>query len=155
MQENFGLIFRTLCLGVQSWSPFATRKSGHIWRIWAERTQTLVPKSTKVAQIHLPERNSTKIRPISAKFFRQKLAKIPPNFRQISQISFHKSQRLRNHYEIQQMAISSGKICGFSTPGVADICRKPCDLRSETQIPPSREWRKLSQNPVAVFSCSG
>ena len=64
-------------------------------------------------------------------------------------------QRLRNHYEIQQMAFSSGKICGFSTLGVADICRKSCDLRSNMQIPPTREWRKLSQNPVAVFSCSG
>ena len=64
-------------------------------------------------------------------------------------------QRLRNHYAIQQMAFSSGTICGFSTPGVADICRQPCDLRSKTQIPPSQESRKLSQNPVAVFSCSG
>ena len=44
-----------------------TRKSGHIWRIWAETTQTLMPKSTKVAQIHLPECNSVKIRQISAK----------------------------------------------------------------------------------------
>ena len=43
---------------VQSWSSFVTRKSGHIWRIWAEMTQTLMPKSTKVAQIHLPECNS-------------------------------------------------------------------------------------------------
>ena len=60
-------------------------------------------------------------------------------------------QRLQNHYEIQHMAFSSGKICGFSTLGVADICRKLCDLRSKTQIPPFREWKKLSQNPVAVF----
>ena len=25
--------------------------------------------------------------------------------------------------------------------GVADICRKLCDLRSQTQIPPSRGWK--------------
>ena len=50
-------------LGVQSWSPFVTRKSGHMWRISAEMTQTPMPKSTKVAQIHWPERNSAKIRP--------------------------------------------------------------------------------------------
>ena len=49
-----------------------TRKSGHIWRIWAEMTQTLMPKSTKVAQIHLPECNS---------------AKFPPKFAKIRQIS--------------------------------------------------------------------
>ena len=67
-----------LLLGVQSWSPFVTQKSGHIWRIWAEMTQTLMPKSTKVAQIHLPECNSAKIRQISAKI------------RQSSEISFHK-----------------------------------------------------------------
>ena len=65
------------------------------------------------------------------------------------------NQGLRNHYEIQQMAFSSGKICGFSTLGVADICRKLCDLRSKTQIPPSQEWRNLPQSPLAVFSCSG
>ena len=59
-------------LGVQSQSPFVTRKSGHIWRIWAEMTQTLMPKSSKVAQIHLPECHSAKIR--------QSSAKIPPNF---------------------------------------------------------------------------
>ena len=35
-----------------------------------------------------------------------------------------------------QMAFSGGKICGFSTMWVADICRKPCDVRSKTQIPP-------------------
>ena len=40
--------------------------------------QTLMPKSTKVAQIHLPECNSAKIRQISAKI------------RQISQNSFQK-----------------------------------------------------------------
>ena len=54
--------------GVQSWSPFVTRNSGHIWRMWAEMTQMLMPRSTKVAQIHLPECNSAKIRQISAKF---------------------------------------------------------------------------------------
>ena len=73
-------------LGVQSWSPFVTRKSGHTWRIWAEMTQTLMPKSTKVAQIHLPERNSAKIRQISAKI-RQNSTKIRqdlPNFHQNS-----------------------------------------------------------------------
>ena len=64
-------------------------------------------------------------------------------------------QRLQNHYEIQQMAFSSGKIFGFSTLGVAENFRKPCDLRSKMPIPPSQEWRKFSQNPVAVFSCSG
>ena len=65
-----------------------TRKTGHIWRIWVEMTQTLMPKSTKVAQIHLPERSSARIRQISAKI-RQNL----PNVRQnapISQILFHK-----------------------------------------------------------------
>ena len=64
-------------------------------------------------------------------------------------------QRLRNHYKIQQIAFSSGKICGFSTQGGADMRREPFALCSRTQIPPSREWKKLSQNPVAVFSCSG
>ena len=52
-------------------------------------TQTLMLKSTKAAQIHLPECNSAKIRQISAKFL-PKFAKIPPKIRQISQISFHK-----------------------------------------------------------------
>ena len=79
-------------LGVQSWSPFATRKSGHIWRIWAEMTQTLMPKSTRVAQIHLPECNSAKIRQISAKFPPKfaKICQISAKIRQISQVSFHK-----------------------------------------------------------------
>ena len=80
-------------LGVQSWSPFVTRKSGHIWRIWAEMTQTLMPKSTKVAQIHLPCRmqfrqnspNFAKFPPKFAKFCR-----VSAKIRQISQISFHK-----------------------------------------------------------------
>ena len=78
-------------LGVQSWSPFVARKSGQIWRIWAEMTQTLMPKSAKVAQIHLPEcnsrQNSPSFRQNSAKFppsFRQNSAKFPPSFRQNS-----------------------------------------------------------------------
>ena len=91
-----GEALRAFQLGVQSWSPFVTRKSGHIWQIWAEMTQMLMPKSTKVAQIHLSECNSAKFPPKFAKFppnfrqnspnFRQNSAKI----RQISQISFHK-----------------------------------------------------------------
>ena len=73
-------------LGVQSWSPFVTRKSGHIWRIWAEMTQTPTPKSNKVAQIHLPECNSAKIRQILLNFtkFRQMSAKCPPKLCQSS-----------------------------------------------------------------------
>ena len=60
-----------------------TRKSGHIWRIWVEMTQTLMPKSTKVAQIHLPECNSAKIRQIFLNF--TKFApKFAPKFRQNS-----------------------------------------------------------------------
>ena len=59
-----------------------TRKSGHIWRIWAEMTQTLMPKSTTVAQIHLPECNTAKFSPNSAK--------IPPKFAKFAKISFHK-----------------------------------------------------------------
>ena len=47
----------------------------------------------------------------------------------------------------------AGKSVDF--PGVADICRKPCDLHSERKNPPSRQWRKLLQNRVAIFSCSG
>ena len=74
-----------------------TRKSGHIWQIWAEMTQTPKPKSTKVAQIHLPECNSAKIRhkfcqilPNFLPNFPPKFAKFPPKFAKISQISFHK-----------------------------------------------------------------
>ena len=63
--------------GVQSWSPFVTRKSGHIRQILAEMTQMLMPKSTKVAQIHLSECNSARIRQISTKI-RQISAKIRP-----------------------------------------------------------------------------
>ena len=74
-REKKGSI-RTPHLGVQSWSPFLTRKSGHIWRVWAEMTQTIMPKSTKVGQIHLPECNSPKF------------AKFPPKFRQNSP-NFH------------------------------------------------------------------
>ena len=90
-------------LGVQSWSPFLTRKSGHIWRIWAEMTQTLMPKSTKVAQIHLPERNSAEIRQVSAKSrhwpnFRQnspKFAKFPPKFAKLAKFRFTKGNQAR------------------------------------------------------------
>ena len=74
-------------LGVQSWSPFVTRKSGHIWRIWAEMTQTLMPKSTKVAQIHLPECDSAKFPPKFAKFarkIRQILPNLPPTFTELA-----------------------------------------------------------------------
>ena len=53
------------------------------------------------------------------------------------------------------MAFSSGKIFGCSILGVAEILRKRRDLRSRMQIPPSQEERKISQNPVAVFSCTG
>ena len=64
---------------------------------------------------------------------------------------FHATQRLRNHYDIQQMASSSGKIRGFSSLGVADICRKLCDLRSKTQIPPSQKRRKYRRILYALF----
>ena len=43
----------------------------------------------------------------------------------------------------------------FPPQGLLTFCRKPCDLHSKTQIAPSQEPRKVSQNPVAVFSCSG
>ena len=65
--------------------PFCDTESGHIWRIWAEMTQTLMPKSTKVAQIRLPECNSP-----NSPNFRQHFAKFAAKIRQISQISFHK-----------------------------------------------------------------
>ena len=69
-----------LRLGVQSLSPFVIRKGGHIWRIWAVTTQTLMPKSTKVAQIHLPECISAKISATFPQNLRQNL----PNFGQKS-----------------------------------------------------------------------
>ena len=81
--------FKHISLGVQSWSPFVTRKSGHIWRTWAEMTQTLMPKSTKVAQIHLPECNSAKIRQISAKI-RQDLPNFRPNSPKFAKFRFTK-----------------------------------------------------------------
>ena len=82
-------------LGVQSWSPFVTRKSGHIWRIWAEMTQTLMPKSAKVAQIHLP------IRQVSAKIrlppnFRQVSAKFPPKFAKLAKFRFTKGSNFEH-----------------------------------------------------------
>ena len=51
-----------------------------------------MPKSTKVDQINLPERNSAKIRQISAKISPKfaKICQISTKIRQISQISFHK-----------------------------------------------------------------
>ena len=63
-----------LLLGVQSWSPFVTRKSGHIWRIWPQMTQTVMPKSSKVAQIPTVARLQ----------FRQNSPSFRPNSRQIS-----------------------------------------------------------------------
>ena len=87
------------CIRCSKLEPFVTRKSGHIWRIWAEMTQMLMPKSTKVAQIHLPECNSAKICQISAK-----ICQISAKIRRISQASFHKraltlnTQLLVKHY---------------------------------------------------------
>ena len=45
-------------------------------------TQTLMPKSTKVAQIHLPDWNSAKIRQISANICQisTKICQNSPNF---------------------------------------------------------------------------
>ena len=60
--------------------PFCdTEKWAHL-RIWAEMTPMLMPKSTKVAQIHLPERNSAKIHQISPNFRQNspKFVKFPP-----------------------------------------------------------------------------
>ena len=71
----------------------------------------LMPKSTKVAQIQLPECNSTKIRQIFIEFhqispnFRQilpkfaKICQISSKIRQISQISFHKRALTLNTQE--------------------------------------------------------
>ena len=72
-----------LNLGVQSWSPFVTRKGGHIWRIWAEMSQTPHAKINQncpnsLARVQFRQ-NSPNFRQISAKF-RQK----SPNFRQNS-----------------------------------------------------------------------
>ena len=81
----------TPVLSVQSWSPFVTLKSGHIWRTWAEITQTLMPESTKKAQIHLPE--CTSARQISAKIppkFAKICAKFPPNFAKLAKFRFTK-----------------------------------------------------------------
>ena len=99
-------------LGVQSWSPFVIRKSGHIMRIWAEMTQTLMPKSTKVAQIHLPECNSGKICQISAKI-RQNLQNFRQNSRQISQISLHKRALTLNTQFSLRIKESDQKNWGF------------------------------------------
>ena len=101
-------------LGVQSWSRFVTWKSWHIWRLWAEMTQTPMPKSTKVAQIHLPERNSAKICQILLN-----LTKSPPKFakscqisskiRQISRNSFHKRA---NFEHPRTFANAPQQVCG-------------------------------------------
>ena len=52
-------------------------------------------------------------------------------------------QRICNHYEMQQITIFIGKIIGFSTLGVADIFREPCNVHSKVQIPPFQEWQKI------------
>ena len=87
--------FKERELGVQSWSPFVTRKSGHTWRIWAEMTQTPLPKSTKVApnslaraQFHQNSPNLAEFHQISANI--RKNCQISTKIRQISQILFHK-----------------------------------------------------------------
>ena len=64
-------------------------------------TQTLIimPKSTKAAQIHLPERNSAKLRQISAKIrqirqisakIRQNLPSLLPKFAKLAKFRFTK-----------------------------------------------------------------
>ena len=51
------------------------------------------------------------------------------------------------------MALTSGKVFGFPTLGFAETFKKPCDLCSRRRMPPShQEWRKISQNLVAVMS---
>ena len=60
-------------------------------------------------------------------------------------------QRLRNHYEIQRMAFSSGKICGFPPWGLLIFAENSVVCTVKRRFP----CGKLLQNPVAVFSCSG
>ena len=91
--------------------PFVTQKSGHIWRIWAEMTQTLMPKLTKVAPIHLPECNSPKF------------AKFPPKFAticqisaKIRQISFHKrALTLNTHLFVPRTTCSRVCCCSHNS----------------------------------------
>ena len=58
------------------------------------------------------------------------------------------SQGLQNDYEIQPMAFfPAEKSVAFQRLKVADIYRKLCDLRSETQISPAQEWPLLWRAP--------
>ena len=54
----------------------------------------------------------------------------------------------RNHYKIQTRCIFQQIILWISTLGVADICRKPCDLRSATQIPPNLPGAKKNYRKI-------
>ena len=69
-------------LGVRSWSPFVTRKSGHISRIWAEMTQALMPKLTKSSPNSLAR---VQFRQNSPKF-----AKFPQKFAKLAKFRFTK-----------------------------------------------------------------
>ena len=60
-------------------------------------------------------------------------------------------QKFPNHYEIQQMAFCCGKIRGFPTLGVADICRKACDLRSKTEIPIPGVEKIIAESCSSLF----
>ena len=109
-------------LGVQTWSPFVTQKSGHIWQIWAEMTQTLMPKSTKVAQIHLSECNSANTHQIFPKIlpkFRQNLPQISAKIRQIS---FQK-RALTLNTQPKKNARDTGRVALGHPAGQPGVCR--------------------------------
>ena len=84
------MMTKIIFLGVQSWSPFVTRKSGHIWRIWAENDPNAHAKINQsspnsLARVQFRRQNSPNFRQNSPKF-----AKFPPKFAKICQISFRK-----------------------------------------------------------------
>ena len=126
-------------LGVQSWSPFVARKSGHIWRIWAEVTQTLMSKSTKVAQIHLPECNFAKIRQISAK-----ISQVSAKIRQISQISFHKRALTLNTPPKKRTQAKPRKSKGFCLCGTPKILGK--GRKTHTKSKENRKRKKTRKS---------
>ena len=47
-KSDVAVNFHPRSVGFPSCSPFATRKSGHVWRIWPDMHQKFMPKSTKV-----------------------------------------------------------------------------------------------------------
>ena len=115
-----------------------TRKSGHIWQIWAEMIQTLMPKSTKVAQIYLSECNCAKIRQISAKIrqISAEICQIAAKIRQISQISFHKRALTLNTQNISEMrTVTVSERVQFQTPSSVSFLPSPSS-RGQTQWVP-------------------